>query len=203
MSANTALAVSGPPAPRPEMLSRPACFVSSCTMLSVPETARVPFSGTSRGPTRTSPSATSPMSRIVDPLHLRVLERVRVLVEDVRQDDTLQRGVDPLHVEGRIGLGDPEVLCLREHVLVVEPLGGHPRENEVRRPVEDAAGRGHLAVEVVDRREDRDRAADRGLEQDRSLGVGFERPDVVVALGDRSLVRQHGVSAACERPFDV
>ncbi len=62
----------------------------------------------------------SPESR-----HFSVIERVLRLAvgQDVRDDDAFQRRVGAVDVEGRVGLGDAEVLRLREDVLVIESLG--------------------------------------------------------------------------------
>jgi len=159
------------------MLSRPAWVVSIWTMFCVPETASVPFSGTSRGATRTVSSVASPMpdgpavfgrepergaGHVADPLDSGVVEGefsgvVRVVGraerQHVREDHALERRVGTVHVEGGVGLRDAEILRLREDVVVVEPLGGHPGEDEVRRPVEHASNRGDVAgLDILDGR---------------------------------------------------
>jgi len=74
----------------------------------------------------------------LNPFDRRVLECEAAVGQHVREDDELEGGVGTVHVEGGISLGDAQVLGLGENVLVVESLGGHPGENEVRGAVEDA-----------------------------------------------------------------
>ena len=79
------------------------------------------------------------------------------------QDRALGGRVEPIHVGGRVGLGESEFLRLGEGLLVAEPLGIHRVQDEVRRPVDDshhhgdAVARERLAQAVDDGHGSRDR----------------------------------------------
>ena len=128
----------------------------------------------------------------LDPLDLDPVERHARAERDRREDRGLRRGVEAADVLRRIGLGEAEPLRLGERVAVGAAIL-HRREDEVRRPVDDA----EHAVDVRDDErlaqhlDHRDRGAHGGLEAqlDAARCRGLEQ--LGAAPGDELLVRRH------------
>ncbi len=107
-----------------------------------------------------------------------------------RHDGCLVGRVVALDVAGRVGLGVSLGLGVLEHVVEIEALGGHLVEDVVRGAVDDAEHARHLVAHqrFAQRTQERDGAADRGLEVDvDALGLGGG-VDLGAVLGQQRLV---------------
>jgi hypothetical protein len=101
----------------------------------------------------------------LDPVELDVVERRARSERDGREDRHLRRRVGAVHVLGRIGFRKAEPLRLRERFLVLVSLL-HLRQDEVRRPVDDAEHAVHVGRDerLAEHFDHRDRGADGRLE---------------------------------------
>ena len=140
-----------------------------------------------------------------DALTRHVLAGDDGVVGDAGEDGELGRGVVAVDVRARVCLGVAQRLCAGQHVGVGRVLGGHPRQDVVRGPVEDP----HDPADAVagqrgaHRADDRDRAADGCLvEQVDAAGVG-RRVQQRATLGDQCLVGGDDGRAGTQRLLDV
>ena len=139
-----------------------------------------------------------------DAARLDLRERHARAEGDRGEDRHLRGRVRAVDVVGRIGFGIAERLSLRERVGV-RAAALHAREDEVRRPVDDAED----AVDVRrDERlakhlDDRDRGADRRLEPELHTRGGRCREELGALARDQLLVRGHDRLPGLEERADV
>ena len=204
-----------PPAPGPSSVISRIASPWSMTALKAPSTAA---SGWWRVDERRADADVDTVAderRAADELHVHV-ERARggdVLLGDAprsprrstsssgdaraerdrREDRHLRRRVEPGDVLGRVGLRVAEPLRLGERVARRTGPSSISREDEVRRPVDDA----EHAVDVRDDErlaqhlDHRDRGADGRLEAELDAAAGGGLEQLGAAAGDELLVRRH------------
>ena len=112
-----------------------------------------------------------------------------------------RRGVEPVDVGRRVGLGVPETGRLLERQFVGRSVGRHGREDEVGGAVDDAHDpRDPVAGQrFPDRPDQRDGAGDRGFEVQIGAGRIGRLVEGRSLLGQQGLVRGDHGSAATER----
>ena len=103
---------------------------------------------------------------VADALGVDAGEIDRPAEPDARQDRELVRGVDPVDVKARIGLGIAELLRLGQHLGEFAAALAHRRQDVVRGAVQDAvdAFEPVAGEPLAQRLDDRDAAGDRGFE---------------------------------------
>ena len=121
-----------------------------------------------------------------------------------RQDGRLGRGVEALHVGGRVGLGVAELLRLGQDVAEPRALGLHLVQDVVGGAVDDADHRRDLVADqgLAQRPDDRDGPGDGGLEVEVDLGRLRGREQGGAVLGEQRLVRRDDRGAGGHRPKD-
>ena len=120
------------------------------------------------------------------------------------EDHDLVDGVVALDVAARVRLRVAARLRLGERVGVRAPLLAHRREDEVRRPVHDAADLADVVGGEVgrERPEDRDAATDRRLEPEGAAVLAGGRLERRAMVGDDVLVRRHDPLPGAQRGGD-
>ena len=138
----------------------------------------------------------------LDPLEADVVEDDRRAEGEPGEDRHLRRGVGPVHVLGRVGLGVAELLGARQHLVVGGAGLRHLGEDEVGRPVDDPEdlldlGRGKALLDHPDHGND---ARHRRLEADLDPGLARCAEELVAVLGDQLLVGGDDVLARRAAP---
>ncbi len=142
--------------------------------------------------------------RLVDRVALDVLRTDVGVHEDVREDRRLRRGVVPLEIVARIGLGDPQALRLAQRVGEARARGAL-REHVVAGARDDPTDR----IDARERqrraaqREDREAVGDRRLEAQEPIVFPSERLKLAIRARDGTLIGGHDVHASRERLPDV
>ena len=131
-------------------------------------------------------------SDVLDALHGDPLERDARAEGDRGEDRRLRRGVEPGDVLGRVGLGEAEPLRLGEGVPVRAALL-HRREDEVRRPVDDAEHPVHVRDDerLAQHLDHGDRGTDGRLEAELHAARRGCLEQLGAAAGDELLVGGH------------
>ena len=120
---------------------------------------------------------------------------------DGREDRRLARGVEAVDVRRGVRLRVAFLLRLLEHVVVARAAFAHLREHVVRRSIHDTHDlRDAVRREaLLERRDDRDAAADARLEAEVRLVRLRHREELLPVLRDDVLVRRDDVLARRER----
>ena len=120
------------------------------------------------------------------------------------QDRCLGRGVEPLDVGRRIGLGVAQLLGLLERLGEAGARGVHPVEDEVGGAVDDPEHAGHLVAcqRLAQRTQDRDGTGHSRLVVEVSLGLRGRLEERRTVLGEQGLVGRHHAGAILERGQD-
>ena len=225
MSATTAEAVSSPPAPGPSSVISRIASPCSITALNGPSTAASGWCrSTSDGCTRTSSLPSTSVAGAdeahghlelargahvilcdaLDAVELDVVERRARAERDRREDRHLRRRVGAVHVLRRIRLREAEPLRLRERVRVLGALL-HLREDEVRRPVDDAEYAMHVRRDerLAQHLDHGDRRADGRLEAELYAALRRRREELGAAARDELLVRRDDGLAGAQQLEDV
>src|SRR6266508_1084136 len=140
----------------------------------------------------------------LDSVELDVVERRARAERDGREDGHLRCGVGAVHVLGRVRLGEAEALRFRERIRILGALL-HLREDEVRRPVDDAedavhVGRDERLAQDLDHGDCR---AHRGFETELNAALGRRGEQLRAAARDELLVRRDDRLARAEKLEDV
>ena len=144
------------------------------------------------------------------------VERVDALVRDLvdahvrverdrREDRDLGGRIRAVHVLRRVGLRVSELLGARERLGVGLALARHRRQDEVRRPVDDADDLAHARGEhrLAQHLDDRDGGAHRCLEAElRAVTLG-DAPQLLAVAGEQLLVRRDDRDPAAQELRDV
>ena len=120
------------------------------------------------------------------------------------EDLELVGRVDALDVQRRVRLGVPGRLRFAEGLGEVAPLLGHPRQDVVRRPVDDAVERDEAVggQAVAEGPDDRHPAGHRGLEAEQHPAAPGRLEQLRPVGGHQRLVGRDHVLAGGDRPED-
>ena len=120
------------------------------------------------------------------------------------EDGELVRGVEAADVEGRIGFGVAETLGLGEADVERQVVGLHARQDVVAGAVEDAGDAlDRVSGEALAQRlDDRNAAADRGLEEERRVVRFGQRREPHPVRGEHRLVGGDDRQPARQRRLD-
>ncbi len=138
---------------------------------------------------------------MTDPARRDIAERGLRPEREAREQRQFVRGIDPVDIKARIGLGEPERLCLRQHLGEIAALGLHLGQDEIARPVEDAVnplnhvGRSTLAQPL----DHRHAARDRRLELERDARAFGRARQFQAVMREHRLVRGDKALARAER----
>ena len=144
----------------------------------------------------------------VDPFDALSIDVVRVdrdLVRDRAEDGELVRGVEAADIVGGVRLRVAGRLRLTHGVLERQLLIRHPAEDVVGRAVDH----GRHALDPVglqvgpEGADQRDAAADRGLEVDVDVLLGGQAQQLRAVVGHHDLVGRHHVLAGPDRPLEI
>ena len=141
------------------------------------------------------------LRQLRDAFYIGLIELYRDTKADRRHDRQLVRGIDAFDVEGRIRLGIPLALGFLQNIGKRRALGAHFREDEIAGAVDDA-GDPFDAVgtqSFAQRLDDRNTAADRGLEGHHHALLARGRKNLVAVQRQQGLIRGDDVFAVGNR----
>ena len=139
-----------------------------------------------------------------DPLDVNGAELHRTAEGECRQDRQLVRGIGPVHVGGRVGLGVAERLGFGQHHREIAPGFAHLGQDVVAGAVQDAADplQPVRRQPLAQRLDHRDAAGHRRLERQRHPGPLGGVGQLRAVYGDQRLVRRHHRTALRQSRLD-
>ncbi len=136
-----------------------------------------------------------------DPLVADLIQPHRRVEREPREDRHLRRGVAPVDVVGRVGLGVAEPLRLGQRLLEGQPAPRHLAEDEVGGAVDDPvdAVDARARKRLLEHAHDGHHARDRRLEAQLHAGLAGAREQLVAVLGEQLLVGGDDVPPGAHR----
>ena len=131
--------------------------------------------------------------------------RLDIAAEGVHgDDDELEERIVTVDVERRIALGEAQILCHAQGLVIGHLLVEDLRKDEVRRAVQDSLHRNEQVVVIVllEIPYDRNAAAGRGVVQQRRRGLALQLYKLPYVVGKHLLVARHGRDAVRQCALD-